>query len=99
MVGWILLVDNFYSFESKIVALILFTLKFGIVSVPIDFTMLVGFDSPKVELDDALEDIVPISDVLRGSISISFLAKKQIIDNIEGIDPQNPKKTAISFSY
>jgi len=28
MIGWILLVDNFYSFESKIVALILFILLF-----------------------------------------------------------------------
>jgi len=50
----------------------------------IDFTMPVGFESPEVELDDSLEDIVPISDVLRGSISTSFLAKKQIIDNKKG---------------
>jgi len=50
----------------------------------IDFAMLVGFESPKVELDNSLENIVPISDVLRGTISTSFLAKKQIIDNKKG---------------
>jgi len=50
----------------------------------IDFTMPVDFESPKVELDDSLENIVPISDVLRGTISTSFLAKKKIIDSEKG---------------
>lgn len=50
----------------------------------IDFAMPVDFESPKVELDNSLEDIVPISDVSTGTISTSFLAKKQIIDNEKG---------------